>query len=69
MLFYPQNAKNVYVGSKAQNIRAESMSPSQFAHKCVALTIKSSLPKKLATPKKTANFSIFLKIIWNPVHY
>jgi hypothetical protein len=43
MLFYPQNA--VDLGSKAQNIRVESMSPSHFAHKRVALTIESSLPK------------------------
>jgi hypothetical protein len=43
------------------------MSPYHFAHKRVALTIESSLPKKGATPKKPANFSIFLKIILNPV--
>jgi hypothetical protein len=58
--------QSVYVGSKAQNIRVESTSPSHFTHKRVALTIKSSLPKKLATPKKPANFSIFLRIILNP---
>jgi hypothetical protein len=38
--------QSVYVGSKAQNIRVESTSPSHFAHKRVALTIESSLPKK-----------------------
>jgi hypothetical protein len=65
MLFYLKT-QSVYVGSKAQNIRVESTRPSHFAHKRVVLTIESSLPKKLATPKKPANFSIFLKIILNP---
>jgi hypothetical protein len=58
--------QSVYVGSKSQNIRVESTSPSHFAHKRVALTVESSLPKKSSHTQKACKFQHFSKNYFEP---